>query len=95
MHDDVCTWCRCSCTALREPLSVHEGILARSLFLRLARGVRSDVFYVLVGAVMPAILVEASFMTRPDELAALKTEHYRQTLADGIVNGVVQYVESR
>ena len=55
------------------------------------RGVRSAMFHVLVGATMPAILVETSFMTRRDEAEALRTEGYRQSLAEGIADGIVAY----
>ena len=48
--------------------------------------------YVLAGARMPAILCEASFLTRPEEAAALRTDHYRQLLADGIAEGIARYV---
>ena len=57
------------------------------------RGVKRALFYVLVGAQMPAVLVEASFITRPQEAEALATDGYRQALADGIAEGVVQYVQ--
>lgn len=57
------------------------------------RGVKRALFYVLVGAQMPAVLVEASFITRPEEAAALETDGYRQALADGIAEGVAQYVQ--
>jgi N-acetylmuramoyl-L-alanine amidase len=57
------------------------------------RGVKRALFYVLVGAQMPAVLVEASFITRPTEAAALETDGYRQALADGIAEGVAQYVQ--
>jgi N-acetylmuramoyl-L-alanine amidase len=55
------------------------------------RGVRSAMFHVLVGAAMPAVLVEASFMTRREEADALRTEGYRQSLAEGIADGIVAY----
>lgn len=55
------------------------------------RGVKSAMFYVLVGARMPAILVEASFVNQPDEARLLRTERYRQSLADGIAEGIVRY----
>lgn len=55
------------------------------------RGVRSAMFYVLVGATMPAVLVEAAFLTRQDEANALRTEHYRDTLAGGIADGIARY----
>lgn len=58
------------------------------------RGVKSAMFYVLVGALMPAVLVEASFITRPNEERALRTEGYRAALADGIAEGVAAYARS-
>ena len=57
------------------------------------RGVKPALFYVLVGAQMPAVLVEASFITRDKEAEALATEPYRQALAEGIAQGIVRYVE--
>jgi N-acetylmuramoyl-L-alanine amidase len=41
---------------------------------------------------MPAILCEASFLTRPEEAEALATDPYRQLLADGIAEGIARYV---
>lgn len=55
------------------------------------RGVKRALFYVLVGARMPAILVEASFITRPEEAIALATDEYRQRLAEGIAQGITRY----
>ncbi len=55
------------------------------------RGVKSAMFYVLVGARMPAILVEASFLTQPEESRALARAGYRQSLAEGIAEGVVRW----
>ena len=55
------------------------------------RGVKSGMFYVLVGARMPAILLEASFLTQAEEHRALRTERYRQSLAEGIAEGIVRY----
>jgi N-acetylmuramoyl-L-alanine amidase len=56
------------------------------------RGVKSAVFYVLVGARMPAVLLEASFLTKPEEAEALRSETYREALAGGIAEGIVRYV---
>lgn len=55
------------------------------------RGVKRALFYVLVGARMPAILVEASFITRAEEAIALATDEYRQRLAEGIALGITRY----
>jgi N-acetylmuramoyl-L-alanine amidase len=59
------------------------------------RGVKRAMFYVLVGARMPAVLCEASFITRPEEATALKTDKYRQALAEGIAEGIVAYGRAR
>lgn len=59
------------------------------------RGVRSAMFYVLVGARMPAVLVEASFLTYAPEARALMTKRYRRELASGIASGIVSFLEAR
>lgn len=77
---------------------IHRGTLAggRTVLPALHdRGVRSAMFYVLVGATMPAVLVEASFMTRSDEARALRSEVYRQALADGIAEGIARWASGR
>jgi N-acetylmuramoyl-L-alanine amidase len=77
---------------------VHAATLesARATLPRIPdRGVRSDVFYVLVGTRMPAVLVECSFMTRPEELTALRTQAYRESLGRGIAQGIANYAASR
>ena len=74
--------------------SIHGSLLrsGRTVLPRLHdRGVRSAMFYVLVGATMPAVLVEASFMTREDEAQALRTARYRDAIAAGIAEGIVGY----
>jgi N-acetylmuramoyl-L-alanine amidase len=59
------------------------------------RGVRSAMFYVLVGARMPAVLLEASFLTYEPEARALTTRAYRKALADGIASGIASYLHAR
>ena len=58
------------------------------------RGVRSAMFYVLVGARMPAVLLEASFLTHEPEARALASARYRKALADGIASGIVSYLRA-
>ena len=75
--------------------AVHRAVLrnGRRMLPNLAdRGVKSALFYVLVGARMPAILCEASFLTRREEAEALATDAYRQLLAAGIATGIARYV---
>ncbi len=54
-------------------------------------GVRGAGFYVLAGARMPAVLFETSFVSNELEGTRLGTAHYRQKLADAIVNAVRAY----
>ena len=54
-------------------------------------GVHGAGFYVLVGAGMPAVLFETSFISNTLEERRLGTERYRQKLADAIVNAVRAY----
>ena len=55
------------------------------------RSTQSALFYVLVGARMPAVLVEASFILRAPEAPLLAREPYKQALAEGIADGIVRY----
>lgn len=74
---------------------VHRGALTRGreeLPDLPDRGVRRALFYVLVGVTMPAALVEASFITRPDEEQALRSDAYREALASGIARGILDYL---
>ncbi len=54
-------------------------------------GVRSAPFYVLVGATMPAILVEMGYITNPAEAKRLTQKRYLERLADGLVDGISAY----
>lgn len=58
-------------------------------------GVKAAGFFVLVGAEMPSVLFETSFISNPVEEARLGTPDYRQKLADAIVNAVKAYREGR
>ena len=59
------------------------------------QGVKTAGFYVLVGAQMPAVLFETSFISNPAEEARLASGDYRQRLADAIVNAIKAYREGR
>lgn len=54
-------------------------------------GVREGPFWVLVGALMPAVLVEIGYITHPIEGKLLFDSSYQDELAKGIANGVVEY----
>jgi len=58
-------------------------------------GVKTAPFFVLVGANMPAILVEASFVSNAEEEAWLKSAAYRSEIAEAIEIGLQSYVDKR
>ena len=55
-------------------------------------GVKRGPFYVLVGAYMPCVLVETSFLTHPMEGRRLARDEYQATLAEGIASGVARFL---
>jgi N-acetylmuramoyl-L-alanine amidase len=57
-------------------------------------GVKQAPFYVLIGANMPAILLETGFITNPIERKRLQSPEYLEELAAGMVNGIRQYIGS-
>jgi N-acetylmuramoyl-L-alanine amidase len=58
------------------------------------RGVRKAPFVVLIGADMPSILTEISFLSNPADEQLLKKPEQRQHVAEGIFTGVSSYLES-
>jgi N-acetylmuramoyl-L-alanine amidase len=58
-------------------------------------GVHFAGFYVLVGARMPSVLFESSYISNPVEEQRLGSPEYRQLLADAVVNAVRAYREGR
>ncbi|MFH1861277.1 MAG: N-acetylmuramoyl-L-alanine amidase, partial [bacterium] len=56
-------------------------------------GVDQAGFYVLVGASMPAILVETAFISNKAEEKLLRTKKFRQQLAQAIYEGIVEFVQ--
>jgi N-acetylmuramoyl-L-alanine amidase len=56
-----------------------------------SRGVKQAPFKVLVGATMPAALVEVAFITNPDEEAKIKSDDFQKTVVDAITTAVQRY----
>lgn len=57
------------------------------------RGVKQAPFYVLIGAEMPAVLVEIGYITNPLENKRLRSEAYLKSVASGIVKGIRSYIK--
>ncbi len=57
-------------------------------------GVKQAPFVVLIGAVMPSVLAEVSFVTNPQEARLLKGNVYRQRIAEALFNAIRKYQTS-
>jgi N-acetylmuramoyl-L-alanine amidase len=58
-----------------------------------SKGVKQAPFYVLLGAQMPALLVETSFISNPRECKRLTSAKYQEELCDGIIRGIRKYIK--
>jgi N-acetylmuramoyl-L-alanine amidase len=58
------------------------------------RGVKQAGFRVLVGALMPAVLVEIGFMSHPEEVRLLGTSSFQDKVAFGIARSISSFFES-
>lgn len=58
-------------------------------------GVKKGPFYVLVGAHMPCVLVEAGFLTNKTERRLLLSRAYQEDLAEGLYRGIVQFLRKQ
>jgi N-acetylmuramoyl-L-alanine amidase len=58
------------------------------------RGVKKAPFVVLIGANMPSVLAEISFLTNPQDERLLKRPEHRQRIAEALYRGVARYVSS-
>jgi N-acetylmuramoyl-L-alanine amidase len=56
-----------------------------------ALGAKKGPFYVLVGAEMPAVLVECGFLSNAQEARELTDPRYQAAIADGVADAVVHY----
>lgn len=57
-------------------------------------GFKGGPFWVLIGVETPSVLVEVSHLSNTKEEAKLKTPQYRQSIAQGIYNGITGYINS-
>jgi N-acetylmuramoyl-L-alanine amidase len=71
--------------------SLHSGLAVKNPGLR-DRGVKKAPFIVLIGANMPSILAEISFVSNPGDEKRLRTPEYRQKIAESLYRGIAKYV---
>jgi N-acetylmuramoyl-L-alanine amidase len=57
-------------------------------------GVKGGPFWVLIGGEMPSVLVEISHLSNPQEEERLRSPAYRKQVAQGIYEGILEYMRS-
>ena len=78
------------------------SLVQSSMFARLRKangearnlGVKQAPFVVLIGATMPSVLAEISFLTNRQEASLLRTSKYRQAIAEALFEGIAKYQRS-
>ncbi|HEY6184478.1 MAG TPA: N-acetylmuramoyl-L-alanine amidase, partial [Terriglobales bacterium] len=71
--------------------ALHGGLSTKGANIR-NRGVKKAPFIVLIGANMPSILAEISFVSNPTDERRLRTSEYRQKIAESLYRGISKYV---
>ena len=73
--------------------SIYGNLKKRGYKAVKNKGVRQAPFYVLIGAQMPAVLVETSFISNKRECKRLTNPKYQDRLCEGIVAGIKNYIK--
>jgi N-acetylmuramoyl-L-alanine amidase len=71
--------------------ALHSGLAAKNPGIR-DRGVKKAPFIVLIGANMPSILAEISFVSNPGDERHLGSAEYRQRIAESLYRGISKYI---
>ena len=71
--------------------SLYGGLALNNVGIR-NRGIKKAPFIVLIGANMPSILAEISFVSNPTDERKLETSEHRQRIAESLYRGVSKYV---
>ena len=71
--------------------SLYSSLASKSSTLR-NRGVKKAPFIVLIGANMPSILAEISFVSNPVDAKKLQSQEHRQQIAESLYRGIARYV---
>jgi N-acetylmuramoyl-L-alanine amidase len=86
---------------LEEEFTTESIILAKDIMTGLQtsvgadspnRGVRAEEWFVVRNARMPSVLIETGFVTNPEEGKLLTEDAYLSRVADGVYNGLVDFV---
>ena len=72
---------------------IAEKLLGHAIGYSGNRGVKSELFYVLKGSVMPSILIELGFISSKKDITYLSDKEKRKKILLLIANGIFQYLK--
>jgi N-acetylmuramoyl-L-alanine amidase len=72
---------------------VHDS-LTKAGSVQRDRGLKKAPFVVLIGANMPSVLAEISFLTNPRDERLLRRSEHRQKIAEALYLGIARYVDT-
>lgn len=94
---DVVPWRLAQARHIRDSAALARAVEA-SLRARVpmsSRALQQAPFRVLVGANMPAVLIEMGFMTNPMQEKQLSSDEYQNAVAQSLVDAIVQFRDAR
>ncbi len=71
---------------------IHKSLLEKLEYYTYNRGIKKGVFQVLRESVIPAILCEIGFISNTDERKLLTNSNYQQKIAEGLADGILNYI---
>jgi N-acetylmuramoyl-L-alanine amidase len=94
---DFILWDLAQSAHLKESSEIAEAIQVElnAVSDTANRGIKQAPFRVLVGATMPAVLVEVAFISNADEEKRLRTPEFQQAVADAVARAVARFYSRR
>jgi N-acetylmuramoyl-L-alanine amidase len=94
---DFVLWDLAQSAHLKESSEIAEAIQVElnAVSDTASRGIKQAPFRVLVGATMPAVLVEVAFISNADEEKRLRTPEFQQAVADAVARAVARFYSRR
>ena len=94
---DFVLWDLAQSAHLKESSEIAEAIQVElnTVSATTSRGIKQAPFRVLVGATMPAVLVEVAFISNPEEEKRLRSPEFQQAVADAVARAVARFYARR
>ena len=94
---DFVLWDLAQSAHLKESSEIAEAIQVElnAVSDTASRGIKQAPFRVLVGATMPAVLVEVAFISNADEEKRLRSPEFQQAVADAVSRAVARFYARR